>query len=58
MEKLTAFEYGKMAYRKGIYALALDEEFINNCLTGLNFLEGIKPMKEWQKGWNQALKED
>lgn len=58
MENLSAYEYGKLAFDKGITVPALDKDFLENHMVGLNVGEGIKPMKEWLSGWKIAKLEN
>lgn len=55
MKTLTAYEFGKLAFEKGIRcAPAMDREFLEAHIKGLPVGGGAKLMKQWIKGWTEA----
>lgn len=52
---LTPYEYGKQAFKNGKKRLPYyDNEFLEAHIAGLQVGEGIEPMNQWLKGWDDA----
>lgn len=52
---ITPFEYGEKAFHNGIVCVpALDKEFLEVYMKGLQVGEGIPFLEEWARGWHEA----
>jgi hypothetical protein len=56
MSKITAYEFGKIAYENNISAPAFHKDFLDAHIAGLQVGESIYKFKEWSAGWKDANK--
>ena len=59
MKQLSAFEYGVIAFKKGLKCVpAWDREFLEAHIKDLRVGEGIEAYNEWIRGWTQINLEE
>lgn len=55
MKKLTPYDFGKLAFEKGMKCIpAMDKEFLDIYIKGLVGGKGKRFIKQWIKGWTEA----
>jgi len=52
--KLSPYQYGEIAFNKGIKASARDQQFLDAHIKGLQVGEGIPALKQWNAGWKSS----
>lgn len=54
---LSPYQFGEIAFNKGIKAPAMDRDFLETHIKGLQVGEGIAPMNKWLEGWKKSKKD-